>query len=332
MNIRNRRQIREFAAGRLENARNISKIILIYCALTLGLSALATFTNYILDVQMEGLTGLSSIGKRTTLSAIQSTITFFIPLVTMCLETGYQAVMLRTARGQYASEQTLRLGFDRFWVLMRCSIFMGIRFAITLFLCVYAGIMIFMMLPISRPAMEILSPYLAQMSALSGELVLEEAVYLQFAQAVWPAYVICGGLYALAAIPLWYSYRMARYIVIDKPAMGALAILRASKQMMHKNRFSLFRLDLGFWWFYLVQLLASAVCYGDVILPMLGIELPGSADIWYFVFLAGYFAIHFASNYFLRSRVEVSYALAYDALKPEEKQDSSVVLGNIFQM
>lgn len=332
MNIRNRRQIREFAAGRLENARNISKIVLIYCALTLGLSALVIVINSILDAQMEGLTGLSSISKRTTLSAIQSTISFALPLVTMCLETGYLAAMLRTARGQYASEQTLRLGFDRFWVLLRCSIFMSLRYALLLFLCIYAGVMIFMILPVSRPAMEILSPYLAQVSVLNSELVLDEAVYIHFAQAVWPAYVICGVLYAVAAIPLWYSYRMGRYIVIDKPGMGARAVLRESQKMMRKNRFALFRLDLGFWWFYLAQLLASAVCYGDVILPMLGIQLPGNVDIWYFVFMACYFAIHFAINYFLRSKIEVSYALAYDAVKPEEPENNGVVLGNIFQM
>ena len=31
-------------------------------------------------------------------------------------------------------------------------------------------------------------------------------------------------------------------------------------------------------------------------------------------------------------RVEVTYALAYDAVKPEEPKDNGVVLGNIFQM
>lgn len=332
MNIRNRRQIKEFAAGRLESVRNISRIILIYCALTLGLSALTTLVNYFLDAQMENLTGLSSIGKRTTLSSIQSVLPFAVSLFTMCVNTGYLAVMLRIARGQYVSEQTLRLGFDRFWVLMRTSIFMGLRYTILLFLCVYAGIVIFMTLPLAQPAMDILSPYIAQMSALSGQLVLDDAAYAQFAQAIWPAYVICGILYAVMAIPMWYSYRMVHYVIIDKPAMGALAAMRESKQMMRRNRFSLFRLDVSFWWFYLVQVLASVVCYADMILPMLGITLPGSAELWYFVCMGGYFAILFAANYFLRSRVEVSYALAYDCVKPEEKKDSGVVLGNIFQM
>ena len=68
------------------------------------------------------------------------------------------------------------------------------------------------------------------------------------------------------------------------------------------------------------------------ILSMMGIELPGNGDVWYFVFMTGYFGIHFAANYFLRSRVEVAYALAYDCLRPEEKKPEGVVLGNIFQM
>ena len=332
MNIRDRRQIKDFAAGRLENARNTGKIILIYSALVIGLSTLVTVVNHLLDLQMENLTGLSGFGRRNMLSTIQSMLPLALSMFTMCLETGFLAAMLRIARGQYTSEQTLRLGFDRFWLLLRVNIFKGFRFAAILFLSIYAGIMLFMMLPLSQPAMDVLSPYLSQMSALSGELVLDDAAYVRFAQAVWPAYVICGILFAVAAVPLWYSYRMIPYVVIDKPGMSALMVLRESKQMMRKNRVSLLKLDMSFWWYYLILFAAQVVCYGDVILPMVGIELPGNGDLWYFVFMAAYLAILFAVYYFLRSKVEVSYALAYDAVKPEEKQDNGVVLGNIFQM
>ena len=65
---------------------------------------------------------------------------------------------------------------------------------------------------------------------------------------------------------------------------------------------------------------------------MLGITLPWSADVSYFLFFALYLAAQFAIYYFLRNPVDVTYALAYDAIKPEEKQDGGVVLGNIFQM
>lgn len=332
MNIRDRQQIKTFASGRLENARNTGKIVLIYSALVIGLSAMVTIVNHLLDLQIEELTGLSSFGRRTMLSSIQSMLPFALSIFTMCMETGYLAAMLRIARGQYTSEQTLRLGFDRFWLLMRVSIFKGFRYAAILFLSVYTGIMLFMALPLSGPAMEILTPYLSQVSALSGELVLDDAAYAQFSQAVWPAYVLCGLIFAAAALPLWYSYRMIPYVVIDKPGMGALMVMRESRQMMRKNRISLLKLDISFWWYHLIIFLAQAVCYGDVILPMLGIELPGSGDVWYFAFMTIYYAILFAAYYFLRCRVEVGYALAYDSVKPEEPKDNGVVLGNIFQM
>ena len=332
MNIRNRGELKHFAAGRLENVPALSKILLIYSGLVLGLSGLSTLVSYLLDLQIDSLTGLSSFGKRTTLSSVRSMLPIALSMFTMCLETGFLAVMLRIARGQYTSEQTLRLGFDRFWVLLRCSIFMGFRFAAMLFLSIYFGVMVFMTLPISQPAMAVLAPYLSKMSVLSGELVLEEAVYAQFAQAVWPVYLICGAIFAIAAIPLWYSYRMSRYIIIDKPGMGALMVLRESRQMMHKNRMALLKLDLSFWWYYLAIFGAHLLGYGDVILPLLGINLPGSSEIWYFVFMAAYLAVLFAVYYFLRSKVEVSYALAYDSLKPEEPKNDGVVLGNIFQM
>lgn len=332
MNIRNHRELKTFAAGRLQNSPNLKKIIVIYAALVLGLSGLTTIVNYVLGQQMDNLSGLSNMGKRNLFSSIQSMLPMLLSLVTMCLELGLTASMLRVARGQYVSEQTLRLGFDRFWLILRCSILMGFRYAATLFLSIYAGIMIFMMLPISQPAMAILQPYLSEMSVLSGQIVLDDAAYIQFAQAVWPAYVICGILFAVAAVPLWYSYRMTSYIIIDKPGMSALMAMRESKQMMRKNRISLFRLDLSFWWYYLALFGAQVVSYGDEILPLLGIPLPGNLDVWYFLFMVLYLLLVFAIYFFLRGKMEVTYALAYDSLKPEENNDNSVVLGNIFQM
>lgn len=332
MNLNNRGQLKAFASERVENVRNLSKIVLIYAGLVLGLSGLATVVNYVLGLQMENLTGLSSFGKRTTLSSIRSMIPMVMSLVTLCLETGYLAVMLRVARGQYTSEQTLRLGFDRFWQLLRLSIFKAIRYGLVVFLSIYAGVMLFMALPVSRPAMAVLEPHLAGLSVLNGEIVLEEAVYAQFLKAVWPAYVICGILAAVAVVPMWYSYRMCSYLVIDKPGMGALMVMRQSKQMMRGNRLSLLKLDISYWWYYLALFAAHSIAYGDVLLPLLGVKLPGNADLWYFVFMVAYLGALFAVYYFLRSKVEVSYGLAYDCVRPEEPKDNGVVLGNIFQM
>ena len=92
------------------------------------------------------------------------------------------------------------------------------------------------------------------------------------------------------------------------------------------------KLDLSLWWYYLPVAAAMAVCYGDVLLPMLGVQLPLSETVASFGFYALYLLASFAVHYFLRNRAEVAYALAYDAVKPAESQESGVVLGNIFQM
>lgn len=332
MNIRNRRELKQFASGRLENARPVKKILLIYAAASLGISALVTVVSYVLGLQVENLGGLSNMGKKNFLSSLQSILPFAANLVTMCLELGLLAAMLRVARGQYVSEQTLRLGFDRFWVLLRCNLMKILIYAGMLFVSIYAGVMIYMITPLSNAAMAVLEPYLSSASLLSGTLTLDEVGYAQLAAAVWPAYLICAVIFAVLALPRMYAYRMADYILIDKPGMGAMAALRSSKQMMRGNRGALVKLDLSFWWYYLVLGLANVLLYGDLLLTGFGVTLPGNGDVWYFIFYAAYLAALLGVYCLLRGKAEVTYALVYDSLKPEEPKPEGVVLGNIFQM
>jgi uncharacterized membrane protein len=125
---------------------------------------------------------------------------------------------------------------------------------------------------------------------------------------------------------------MVNYIIIDKPSIGAMMALRESKKMMKGHRLQLLKLDLSFWWYYLATGVAMVICYGDILLPMLGLELPVPEVVSFLGFYVLYLAASFGVHYFLRNRVEVCYGMAYDAVKPEEKQDGGVVLGNIFQM
>lgn len=332
MNIRDNREISNFAARRVADSPAQKRIVLLYAALALGMAALVTAVNYVLGLQMDNYGGLSHLGTRKILSSIQTMLPLAQSVLTLCLEVGYLAAMLRIARGQYASPQTLRLGLDRFWVLLRCSIFKNLIVMANVFLGVYLGIMIFVMTPLAEPAMAVLAPYLAEVTVLDSALVLEKAAYAEFAATMLPAYAICAVTIGLLTVPVLYSYRMVNYIIIDRPAIGALAALRESKLMMRRNRFALFKLDLRLWWYYAAMLAATVLCYGDVILPLLGVEMPWNGDVSYFLFFVVYLAVLFAVYYFLRNRVEVAYGLAYDALRPQETQENGVVLGNIFDM
>ena len=289
-----------------------------------------TILGLVLEAMMSGATGLGGMGRRTILSSVQSMLPWVVGLITMCVELGYQAAMLRVARGQYASPQTLRLGFDRFWVLLRCILLEGVILFAIAFGGIYIATMLFMLTPFSGRVMEVLSPVLENVTLLSPEMVLDEALYDQLMQAMIPAFVMCAIVVAAAAIPVLYRLRMARFVIIDKPGIGALAALRESRKMMKGNCLRLVKLDISLWPYYIGCVFASLLCYGDVLLPMMGVRFPWSDTVSYYLFFALYLAVQFAVYYFLKNQAEVAYSIAYDSIRPKEPKTEGVALGSIF--
>ncbi len=333
MDIRNTKRIGKAADARLENAPGEKKISAVYAGIAIGINLLVIAVSYVLGLQIDQSGGLSKMGLRTTLSTIQAMLPILQTLVLMCLELGYGSAMLRIARGQYASPNSLRLGFDRFWTLIRQQLILSLYYMGAAFVAVYVSSMIYALTPLSRPAMELLSPLMAGTSIMNPDVVIDEGTYSQIVMTMVPAFLIMGVIFLALYIPMSYRYRMAAYVLIDKPGMGAMETIRRSRAMMRGNAVSLFKLDLQLWWYYAAMILASAVCYGDQILLLLGVELPISSDAAYFLFYGLYWALEFAIIYFLRAKVDVCYALAYDAIKPEERPaETGAVLGNIFSL
>lgn len=332
MDIQNTKELKTFAAQRVEQAQSGKRIVLIYSCLVLGLGILVSLVNYLLQLQISQSGGLGNMGLRSILSTVQTLLPVARIVVVLCIDLGYVAAMLRIARGQYVSAQTLRLGFDRFWPLLRLMLIKGLIFFGIGFASVYAATFIYMLTPLSKPAMDLLLPIVSQSGSMDPTLLLDDVTYLQLMSAMAPVMAIFGLIYCVFAIPVAYQYRMSEYILIDRPGQGAMAALRESRKMMGHNRFRLFRIDLSLWWYYAATLGATLVCYGDQLLPMLGVTFSWPDEVGYFLFYALYLVLQFAIYYCLRNRVEVTYALAYDALRPQDKPNSGVVLGNIFNM
>ena len=332
MDIRNTRTMKTFAAERLETSPQEKKIVLIYSGLTLGLALLTTVVRYVLGIQIDQMGGLSNLGTRTVFSTIQSMLPLVQSLVVLCLDLGYLAAMLRIARGQYSSPNTLRLGFDRFWTLLRCTLIQGFMYAGLSVASVYVAASIFVMTPWSRPFIDAMLPMMNQTTLLNPQVPINEATAMELVPSMIPMFLLVILIAGILMIPLSFWFRMVNYVIIDKPGMGAIAALRESRKMMRGNCLKLLKLDLSFFWYYAALAAVTAIGNADLWLPMFGVTLPMSADVAYFVFYAVFLVLQFGIYYFLRNRVEVSYALAYDAVKPEEPKDTGVVLGNIFQM
>ena len=331
MNIRNTREIKANAALRVGCALQEKKIVLIYSGLVAGLSLLSLVVRFVLGLQIDQLGGLSNMSTRTMLSTLQSMIPLLQALAIMCLDVGYLSTMLRISREQYASANGLRLGFDRFWVLLRSSIIQGLIYTGMAIASVYAAAILFVMSPWGAEFMEQMAPMMAEVSLLSPQVAMDEATAMSLVPSMLPMFIMTLILGLVLMIPVSLRLRMVNYVIIDKPGRGALYALRESRKMMHGNCLSLLKLELSFWWYILLQLALTCVGNADLWLPVVGVELPMNADVAYFLFYALYLGLQLVVFYFLRNKVEVSYCLFYNAIKPEEQTDG-VVLGNIFQM
>lgn len=323
--------LKKNASERIAASENASKIVLIYAGSITVLAVLVTIINHTLKLQIAQTGGLSNMGLRTVLSTIQTILPMIQSFLVMCLELGYIAAMVRIARQQYATEHTLKLGFDRFWVMLRYSLLQSGIYTLIGVAAFWISAQLYLITPLSRPVMELLTPVLSDPAFTLDTVIQNEALTNQVMGAMTPLLLVFGALYLLLLLPISYSLRMAKYVIIDKPGFGAMYAIQESRKMMKGSRIRLFKLDVSLWWWYAISIGSMLLCYGDVLLPMAGISLPWSADVSYFVFYALFLVVQFVACFYLRNQVEVVYAQAYNALKPRES-DNGVVLGNIFQM
>ena len=334
MTLPSSRQLREDAGRQLSKAREPQKIVLIYTAILIGVSAVSTIAQYLLGSGISQTGGLRNLGLRSMLSTVSNILPIAQYVILLCLGLGFAAAALRIARGQFASPMTLKAGFERFWPLAKCTLLQSLILLAVGFGSFYLAMAIYMFSPFSEGFFTIITPLLADESILStGIPVLDEATSLALMDQMWPMFIIFGILFLALAIPVTYRYRLVNYLIIDRPGIGAFAALRTSNSLMKGNKRRFFRLDLGFWWYYVLLSLASIVRYGNLVLAMLGISLPMSSTVSYFLFYALFLAADFGIYWFNLNRVEVTYALAYDALIPKQSNSSGgVILGNIFDL
>lgn len=315
MNLRNRRALKDAADQSLRQASyDPRKIILIHAGAALGLTLLLTIVNFVLDNQIDSTGGLSGLGVRSVLSTIQSVLKFSVFAVLPFWDMGYIYSVMKIARNVETSPTDLLQGFRRFGAVLRWLLLRGLIFFAIAIGCLYLSNQIFILTPLSNPVIELLEPYLDTSLTIQTAPVFDDATVAAMMDAFMPMVIIFAVLYLLVAIPLVYKYRLSGYALMDLPERGALAALRNSRAMMRHNCVALFRLDLSFWWYYLLQAILSLIAYGDVILNLLGFQLPWGAQVSFFVFYVLFLIGQLVVFFFFRNKVEVTYVNAYDTL------------------
>lgn len=300
------RQLKATAGERLAAARyDAKKLALLFTGLSIGLSLLMTLLNFVLSRQMDGTGGLAGIGTRTLLSGIQMMAMLGITLVMPFWNLGYTRAALDTARDGSAEPRTLLAGFRLFLPALRLFLLQAAVFSAIMFASVQLGTILYMLSPVAEAAMVLIESLLA-----GGEAALADpAAIKQLASVFWPMYLLIVIVLLAVFIPVSYRLRLVEFSLVDGEEK-ALKNMVTSNLRMRGNCLWMFKLDISFWWYYLLQALAAALAYGDLLFP--------GSDVAYWVFYLLSAAAQLAIGYAYLPRVQTAYALAYEEITADE--------------
>lgn len=308
MDIRDRRALKAAAEDAISAASyDPRKLILIHMGASVALSLLLALVDYLLEQQIGGTGGLSGVGSRAILETVQTVLMVGQLVAASFWQIGYVYVALRISRRQNVGPGSLLEGFRRFGPVLRLGLTETLLYSGLGMLCVYAAFTIFGMTPWAEPMMQ------------AYESGSEEALLAAIDACIVPLMGVVAVVMLVVMAPYAYRLRMAQYVLMDHPGAGAMASIRMSRLMMYRNRINLFKVDLSFWWFYALEMLVTMIAYGDVLLPMFGVELPWSATVSYYVFLVLCYVGQLALYWWRGNTLQVTYAMCYDALLPKKE-------------
>lgn len=318
MILRDRRALKERAANVLSGT-NFSKTVLIHAAILTAASVVMGLIQLGLDSWTENTGGLSGMGTRSVLATVSLILSLVFSLATVFWQEGLTATAIRAARGQYTQTWMLKEGFVRFkrillYLFMLFGLFMGLMIA-----CCYAAAFLTMFMP-ADPQLQ------TALEKISMEQLMADpyGVMLQLPQkplmkVLLPVLIVALSGYAVIAVLLLYRLRFARYALMDDENTGPVDAFRASGRLTRGEKRNLLRLDLSFWWYYLLQVAVSVVAYLDLLLPAVGVALPFSQKAAYWIFYAVSLAAQLVLAWKVKPYILGVYATAYQLCLDEHQ-------------
>lgn len=304
-----RRQAKDLLAGRREDPK---KLVLLHTGISLGVTLLMTFLNFLFAQKIADTGGLSGLGTRSILSTVQSTMELTVLILLPFWEIG----ILKAAQCWKANEDAhflhLTEGFRRFIAVFAKMFWTTAVLTVIGLGILYFAVAFYLLTPGATPLLEQLNEM--------GTIVTPEqmANYPQeelaaLMQQMLPIYIIFGILFGSVSLVLLYSQRFADFFLME--GEGGIKSMGKSFLLVVKNCLQVLKLDLHFWWFYLLQTLCVVICYGGYILPYLGVTLPFGEDGNFFIFYVLGIALQCILFWQFQGEKLTTYYLAFDALQ-----------------
>ena len=297
------------------------RLVLLHTGVTLAIGLVISLLTYMLDMGIAQTGGLSGIGNRAMLQSLESFLTIASTILLPFWEVGYLYAVLQFARRNHPQTDDLFAGFRNWGVVLRGMLLKGAVVFAVMFIGTQITTTIYVMTPAAAPLQQLYMELLE--SGADPMSLVESEEYMALMMQAMPFILIGVGL---LVIPVLYLLRFTDYFIMDQPELGARFALAASFRMTRRHLKDIFKLDLHFWWYYLLELLVVLVSYGHMILDILGVDLGMGGDTAMFVFYILSLAGQLGLYVWMKNRVYTTYALAYDCIcppfKPMKKEEN----------
>ncbi len=288
------------------------KLIGIHTGVMLASGLVLSLLQFYLSQSIGSTGGLGGIGARTFLETIQSLLQIANSLLLPFWSIGLIFAMLRLVTGGQTGPGDLLEGFRHFGPVLRLNLLKWGIYLLVIFVASQIGSTVYMMTPMAQPFYDLAEQLMLSETADPSALLSQEQI-MEMALAMVPFLL---GAMLLLMVPVAYRLRMMDYVLVDQPEMGAFYALRMSLAMTKGHCWKLFKLDISFWWFYLLELLAAVICYADLLLPLVGVSLPVPPETASFGFYALGLLCQLGLYIWQKDQLAATYALAYEALLP----------------
>lgn len=321
----NIRQLKDRAAALAEENRSaLRQLVLLYCGVLAALILGSNGLNLYLDSQIGTTGGLDGMGLRSVLQTIQEILVFVNMYFSPFWSAGFLFAMMAMVRGREPEKRDLVEGFRRFG---RVLAHMAFRFMLMVMLGVAAvnlGSVLFTMTPGGREFVQVITPLLEEPDLFNADGTVNLALIPQdmVRQATVPLAIIALILFCIGYLFVFYRFRLSMYLVLDGH-IGAVQAHFLSMRLMRGHKWQMCKMDLGYWWYYLLMLLVSAVGYLDTILVLAGLPLPLDPMVMYFATLAVYSLLLTGLSLWKKPRVDASYVLAYECIAKAQFEEAA---------
>lgn len=305
MVIQNYKDIRSRAKKTLDYTPwDVKKLVLVFALVSWGVSFLLLGIDALLALGTEKAQGLSGLGVLSLLETASSVLSLVFEIFNLFWVPGILYCGLMLLREQDPWPKGLLRGFKKWKSFVKLTILVYILiFALTMVLAPVISIL-------SLPFMGGFEEILANMPENEADMVayMEALPADQLMRATMPMLIMAVVAVLAITIPLFYRARLVFLLLLDEEQLGVREAIRFSFKLTKGSCIQLFRLDLSFWWYYLLLALVN-------ILP-LGAELIGWSGTAATLGCSAVSAILGIGVYMLGlMKVNTANAVAYDHLR-----------------